>query len=69
MGGFRRTPVQVKAGSFTRVSAVNADLPAGSEKLGDLLGHAKVKLFPRLGNDPRSGLQTARRLRTLGFSA
>lgn len=39
-----------------------------SEKLGDLPRHAKLKLLLRLGKDPpRSGLQTAGRLRAPGF--
>lgn len=59
MGGLRRIPVQVKAESFTRVSAVNAELPAERQKLCDLPRHAKLKLSPRPGNDPRSGLQSA----------
>lgn len=41
------------------VSAVNTELPAERQKLCYLPRCAKLKLSPRLRNDPRSGLQSA----------
>lgn len=70
MGGFRRIPVQVKAGSFTPVSAANADLPPSSEREARRSPQTRKTQVAAasLGKDPPgSGLQTARRLRAPGF--